>query len=77
MNKTLLVTAPPYNAKCDSVTDDKAGIHAAFVWKVHLFSGGGYPAFSGITTPPGERPYALANASLGTARVPDDPIPTS
>jgi hypothetical protein len=30
VNKTLLVTAPPFNAKCDGVTDDRAGIQAAF-----------------------------------------------
>ncbi len=30
VNRTLLVTAPPFNAKCDGVTDDTAGIQAAF-----------------------------------------------
>jgi hypothetical protein len=30
VNRTLLVTAPPFNAKCDGVTDDEAGIQAAF-----------------------------------------------
>jgi Pectate lyase superfamily protein len=30
VNRTLLVTAPPFNAKCDGVTDDNAGIQAAF-----------------------------------------------
>ncbi len=29
-NKVLLVTAPPYNAKCDGATDDHTGIQAAF-----------------------------------------------
>lgn len=30
VNRTLLVTAPPFNAKCDGHTDDRAGIQAAF-----------------------------------------------
>ena len=30
VNRTLLVTAPPFNAKCDGVIDDRAGIQAAF-----------------------------------------------
>ena len=30
VNKTLLVTAPPFNAKCDGHTDDNVGIQAAF-----------------------------------------------
>jgi hypothetical protein len=30
VNKVLLVTAPPYNAKCDGMTDDQAAIQAAF-----------------------------------------------
>ncbi|MGB6191786.1 MAG: glycosyl hydrolase family 28-related protein, partial [Terracidiphilus sp.] len=30
LNKVLLVTAPPYNAQCDGVTDDQAAIQAAF-----------------------------------------------
>jgi Pectate lyase superfamily protein len=30
VTRTLLVTAPPFKAKCDGVTDDKAGIQAAF-----------------------------------------------
>jgi hypothetical protein len=30
INRTLLVTAPPYNAKCYGVTDDQAAIQAAF-----------------------------------------------
>jgi Pectate lyase superfamily protein len=30
LNKVLLVTAAPYNAKCDGVTDDQAAIQAAF-----------------------------------------------
>lgn len=30
VNKTLLVTAPPYNAKCDGTTDDHGAIQAAF-----------------------------------------------
>ncbi len=30
VNKVLLVTAPPYNAKCDGATDDQASIQAAF-----------------------------------------------
>jgi hypothetical protein len=30
LNKVLLVTAAPYNAKCDGATDDQAAIQAAF-----------------------------------------------
>jgi hypothetical protein len=30
VNKVLLVTAPPYNAKCDGETDDHSAIQAAF-----------------------------------------------
>lgn len=30
VNKVLLVTAPPYNAKCDGATDDQSAIQTAF-----------------------------------------------
>jgi hypothetical protein len=49
VSKTILVTAPPFNAKCDGVTDDQAAIQAAFNQALTKMESVQFPAATCLT----------------------------